>query len=70
MRSPASPRDSRGETSAPLTDSGADPTAQEIEQTLAQSRASAEQWACPGYVDSRIKMPTSAVRPQAQNPLD
>jgi hypothetical protein len=27
-------------------------------------------WACPGYVDSRIKMPTSAVRPQAQNPLD
>jgi hypothetical protein len=27
-------------------------------------------WACPGYVDSRIKMPTFAVRLQAQNPLD
>ena len=27
-------------------------------------------WACPGYVDSRVMLPTLAVRPQAQNPLD
>jgi hypothetical protein len=24
------------------------------------------QWACPGYVDSRVMLPTFAVRPQAQ----
>ncbi|HEX8822872.1 MAG TPA: class I SAM-dependent DNA methyltransferase [Archangium sp.] len=35
-----------------------------------KKRLEADVWACPGYVDSRIKMPTSAVRPQAQNPLD
>ena len=26
-------------------------------------------WACPGYVDSRVVLPTFPVRPQAQNPL-
>ncbi len=43
MPSAAEPQNSREEASPPPTESRADSTAQEIEQTLAQSRAAAEQ---------------------------